>query len=89
MEIHTIESICLNYGPVIFYRRGGGEVFRGADHMVFRGERWGSVVANRVQGGILNQWELKVKTTKLPKARENVGDQVVIGSSFASDWLKE
>ena len=26
MEIHTIESICLNYGPVVFYRRG--EVFR-------------------------------------------------------------
>ena len=22
MEIHTIESICLNYGPVIFYRQG-------------------------------------------------------------------
>ena len=26
MEIHTLESICLNYGPVVFYRRG--EVFR-------------------------------------------------------------
>ena len=23
MEIHTIESICLNYGPVIFIARGG------------------------------------------------------------------
>ena len=22
MENHTIESICLNYGPVVFYRRG-------------------------------------------------------------------
>ena len=27
MEILTIESICLNYGPVVFYRRG--EVFGG------------------------------------------------------------
>ena len=36
-----------------------------------------------------SQWELKTKTTKLPKARENAGDQVVIGVSFASDWLRE
>ena len=28
-----------------------------------------------------------MKATKLPKARENAGDQVVIGVSFASDWL--
>ena len=34
-----------------------------------------------------SQWELKVETTKLPKARENAGDQV--GFSFASDWLRE
>ena len=33
--------------------------------------------------------ELKVKPTKLPKARENAGDQVVIGFSFESDWLRE
>ena len=31
----------------------------------------------------------KMKTTKLRKARENAGDQVVIGFSFAADWLKE
>ena len=30
--------------------------------------------------------ELKVKRTKLPEAREDAGDQVVIGFSFASDW---
>ena len=30
-----------------------------------------------------------MKTTKLRKARENAGDQVVIGFSFAADWLKE
>ena len=27
-----------------------------------------------------SQWELKVKPTKLPTARENVGNQIVIGS---------
>ena len=25
----------------------------------------------------------------MPKARENAGDQVVIGLNFASDWLRE
>ena len=29
------------------------------------------------------------KTTKHPETWENVGDQVVIGFSFESDWLKE
>ena len=32
---------------------------------------------------------IQSKTIKLPKAQENVGDQVVIGLSFASDWLRE
>ena len=27
--------------------------------------------------------------TELPKARENAGDQVVLGCSFASDWLRK
>ena len=31
-----------------------------------------------------SEWELEVNTAKLPKARENAGDQVVIGFSFAS-----
>ena len=35
-----------------------------------------------------SQWELKVRTTKPPKARESAGDQVVIGFSFASYWLR-
>ena len=35
-----------------------------------------------------NQWELKVKTTKLPEVQENAGDQVVIDFCFASDWLR-
>ena len=33
--------------------------------------------------------ELKVKSTKLPKARENAGDQAAIGLSFAFDWFRE
>ena len=33
--------------------------------------------------------ELKTETSKLPKARENVGDQVVVGFSFVSDWLRD
>ena len=34
-----------------------------------------------------SQWELEVKKTKLSIGRENAGDQVMIGFSFASDWL--
>ena len=30
-----------------------------------------------------------MKTSKLPKAREKAGGQVVIGFSFASDWLRK
>ena len=37
---------------------------------------------------IIGQWELKVKTNKLLKARENADDQVAIVFSFASDWLR-
>ena len=37
-----------------------------------------------------SQWELEEKITKPPKARENVGDQVIIFFiSLASDWLRE
>ena len=36
-----------------------------------------------------SQWELKVKLTQMPKARENAGDQVLIGFGFASYWLRE
>ena len=30
-----------------------------------------------------------MKTTKLPKERENTDDQVMIGYSFTSEWLRE
>lgn len=36
-----------------------------------------------------SQWELKVKATKLRKARENASNQVVIGFTFASDWFEK
>ena len=36
-----------------------------------------------------SQSEFKVKPTKLPKARENAGVQVIVAFSFASDWLKD
>ena len=35
-----------------------------------------------------SQGELRVKTSKLLKARENAGDQVVIVFIFASNWLR-
>ena len=36
-----------------------------------------------------NQQELKVRTSNLPRARENADDQVAIGFSFESDWLRK
>ena len=36
-----------------------------------------------------SQQELIVKTTRLPIARENAGDQVMIGFSFTFDWLRK
>ena len=35
-----------------------------------------------------SQSGLKVKAGKLPKARENAGDQAVIGLGYVSDWLR-
>ena len=34
-----------------------------------------------------SQSDFGVKTSKLPEARENAGDQVVIGFSFEYDWV--
>ena len=36
----------------------------------------------------MSQWELKVKTKKLPKVQEEAGDQVATGLSFHM-WLVE
>ena len=33
----------------------------------------------RKENTLKSQWDLKVKITRLPQARENVGNQVVIG----------
>ena len=43
----------------------------------------------RKENTLKSQWELKVKPTKLSNARENAGNQVVIGFSIASDWLRK
>ena len=45
MEIHTIESVCLNYGPVIFYRQG--RFFGVADHTVGISRRQQSIKKNK------------------------------------------
>ena len=46
--------------------------------------------ANQKKGLRANE-KLKVKSTKLRKARQNAGDQVVIGFGFgfAFDWLRD
>ena len=43
----------------------------------------------RKENTLKSPWELRVKISKPSKARENAGDQVVIGVSFAFDWLRE
>ena len=45
------------------------------------------IIATAKENTVKSQRKLEVKTTKLLKARENAGDQVLIGFSFASDWL--
>ena len=37
---------------------------------------------------MINQWELKEKTSNLLEARENASDQDGVGFSFAFDWLR-
>ena len=36
-----------------------------------------------------SQWKLKVKVTKLLKARENAGDQVVIGWECGASFMNQ
>ena len=47
-----------------------------------------TTVANQKKKKSLKE-PTKLKKSKLPKARENVSEQVMIGFSFASDWLTE
>ena len=37
---------------------------------------------------IISQWELRVETANLLKAREKASDQVVFGFSLTFDWLR-
>ena len=49
-----------------------------------------TTVANQKKGNTFkSQWEFKVNKRWPPKARENAGHKVVIGDSFAVDWLRE
>ena len=43
----------------------------------------------RKENTLSSQWEPKVKTSKLPNARENTGNQVVTIFRFESDWLRD
>ena len=45
------------------------------------------IITTAKENTVKSQRKLEVKTTKLLKARENAGDQVLIGFSFTSDWL--
>ena len=45
------------------------------------------IITTAKENTVKSQRKLEVNTTKLLKARENAGDQVLIGFSFASDWL--
>ena len=45
------------------------------------------IITTAKENTVKSQRKLEVKTTKLLKARENAADQVLIGFSFASDWL--
>ena len=48
-------------------------------------------IANQMKGKDYNKPITcqRKKTSELSKARENAGDQVAIGFSFESDWLRE
>ena len=42
----------------------------------------------RKENTLKSHSNLRVKTSKKPKARENADDQVMIGARFASDWFR-
>ena len=59
------------------------------DYLVINLERF-SIESRKTKTKVITMSNQKeAKQEKLPKARENAGDQVVIGFSFASDWLGE
>ena len=47
------------------------------------------LTVNQKKKCLKSQWEFKVKTIKLPKARENAGDQVVIGRKSGTIFLDQ
>ena len=57
--------------------------------MFYKTEKKSQRAIKRKENTLKSPWELRVKINKPSKARENAGDQVVIGVSFAFDWLRE
>ena len=57
------------------------------DGVPYKKKKTKIIITTAKENTVKSQRKLEVKTTKLLKARENAGDQVLIGFSFASDWL--
>ena len=50
--------------------------------------KWWQLPIRKKVTMIISQWEHRVETGNLLKARENASDQVVFGFSFTFDWLR-
>ena len=85
---------CPNFSAKFFQRLALQSWFTGLEdtalnYLVINLERF-SIESRKTKTKVITMSNQKeAKQEKLPKARENAGDQVVIGFSFASDWLGE
>ena len=85
---------CPNFSAKFFQRLALQSWFTGLEdtalnYLVINLERF-SIESRKTKTKVITMSHQKeAKQEKLPKARENAGDQVVIGFSFASDWLGE
>ena len=83
-----------NFSAKFFQRLALQSWFTGLEdtalnYLVINLERF-SIESRKTKTKVITMSNQKeAKQEKLPKARENAGDQVVIGFSFASDWLGE
>ena len=85
---------CPNFSAKFFQRLALQSWFTGLEdtalnYLVINLEHF-SIESRKTKTKVITMSNQKeAKQEKLPKARENAGDQVVIGFSFASDWLGE
>ena len=85
---------CPNFSAKFFQQLALQSWFTGLEdtalnYLVINLERF-SIESRKTKTKVITMSNQKeAKQEKLPKARENAGDQVVIGFSFASDWLGE